>query len=226
VLVVVLRPRCFALLCGDSPATILFRRSDCWNIRFLEDEDEHEEDSSASAFRLKAAGPSRIASTWARSYPGKKRAKRRALPITDHQSPLTLSQILLATMPARSYVSVFTRMSWKRAQIHAEAMLENLGLGKGTKGRKDLRHKRLVFLDDGTNEYRTMCFTIAAKIVRRRGAEVENVSPGPGEVPHAKVVDLMRPQPPAQSQTEALQRRPPARAPKSQAAANNNKRRT
>jgi hypothetical protein len=27
------RPRCSALLCG-----ILFRRSDCWNIRFLEDE--------------------------------------------------------------------------------------------------------------------------------------------------------------------------------------------
>jgi hypothetical protein len=26
-------PRCSALLCG-----ILFRRSDCWNIRFLEDE--------------------------------------------------------------------------------------------------------------------------------------------------------------------------------------------
>jgi hypothetical protein len=46
------RPRCFALLCGDSPATILFHRSDCWNIRFLGDEDEHEEDSSASEFRL------------------------------------------------------------------------------------------------------------------------------------------------------------------------------
>jgi hypothetical protein len=64
-------PRCFALLCGDSPATILFRRSDCWNIRFLEDDDslsaiapmvakiarkarwrrrKHEEDSSASEF--------------------------------------------------------------------------------------------------------------------------------------------------------------------------------
>jgi hypothetical protein len=129
-------------------------------------------------------------------------------------------------MPARSYVPVFTRMSWKRAQIHAEAMLENLGLGEGVKGRKDLRHKRIVFVDDGANQYRTMCFTIAAKIVRRRGAEVENVKPEPGEVPHAKVIDLMRPQQPAQGQTETLQRRPPARATKSQAAANNNKRRT
>jgi hypothetical protein len=81
-------------------------------------------------------------------------------------------------------------MSWKRAQIHAESMLLNLGLGKGIKGRKDLRDKRVVFVDDGTNEYRTMCFTLAAKIVRRRGAEVENMKPEPGEVSHAKVVDL------------------------------------
>ncbi len=81
-------------------------------------------------------------------------------------------------------------MSWKRAQNHAESMLQNLGLGKGIKGRKDLHDKCVVFVDDGTNEYRTMCFTIAAKMVRRRGAEVENVKPEHGELPHAKVVDL------------------------------------
>jgi hypothetical protein len=85
-------------------------------------------------------------------------------------------------------------MSWKRAQTHAESMLQNLGLGKGIKGRKDLRDKRVIFVDDGTNRYRTMCFTIAAKIVRRRGAEVDNVKPQPGEVPHAKVVDLGKPE--------------------------------
>jgi hypothetical protein len=71
-------------------------------------------------------------------------------------------------------------------------MLENLGLGKGTKGRKDLRDKRVVFVDDGSNQYRTMCFTIAAKIVRRRGGEVETVKPGPEELSHAKVVDLKK----------------------------------
>jgi hypothetical protein len=87
-------------------------------------------------------------------------------------------------------------MSWKRAQMHAESMLLNLGLGKGIKGRKDLRDKRVVFVDDGTNEYRTMCFTIAAKIVRRRGAEVDNVKQEPGEVPHVKVVDLGKPEQP------------------------------
>jgi hypothetical protein len=59
------RPRCFALLCGDSPATILFRRSDCWNIRFLEDDDEHEEDSSASEFRIIRGGTFR----WAKRSP-------------------------------------------------------------------------------------------------------------------------------------------------------------
>src|SRR5258708_39855882 len=81
-------------------------------------------------------------------------------------------------------------MSWKRAQNHAESMLQNLGLGKGTKGRKDLRAKCVVFVDDGTNEYRTMCFTSAAKMVRRRGAEVENGKPEQGEEPHAKVVEV------------------------------------
>src|SRR5260370_15791242 len=93
-------------------------------------------------------------------------------------------------------------MSWKRAQNHAESMLQNLGLGKGTKGRKDLRDKCVVFVDDGTNEYRTMCFTIAAKMVRRRGADVANVKPEQGEEPHAQAADLgkcerpKRPRPP------------------------------
>ena len=75
-------------------------------------------------------------------------------------------------------------------------MLLNLGLAKAIKGRKDLRDKRVVFVDDGTNEYRTMCFTIAAKIVRKRGAEVDNVKPEPGEVPHAKVVAGAKPERP------------------------------
>ncbi|MBV9877710.1 MAG: hypothetical protein JO025_23485 [Verrucomicrobia bacterium] len=80
-------------------------------------------------------------------------------------------------------------MSWKRAQTHAESMLENLGLPPAKKGRKDLRGKRLVLVDDGLNPYRTMCFTVAAKIVRRRGGEVETVKPAEGEPSHAKVVD-------------------------------------
>jgi ornithine carbamoyltransferase len=86
-------------------------------------------------------------------------------------------------------------------------MLENLGLGKGTKGRKDLRDKRVVFVDDGTNEYRTMCFTIAAKIAHRRGAEVETVKPEPGETPHAKVVDLAKTQRANRGQTPGPLRR-------------------
>jgi len=80
-------------------------------------------------------------------------------------------------------------MSWKRAQTHAESMLENLGLPPAKKGRKDLRGKRLVLVDDGLNPYRTMCFTVAAKIVRRRGGEVETVKPADGEPSHAKIVD-------------------------------------
>jgi hypothetical protein len=80
-------------------------------------------------------------------------------------------------------------MSWKRAQTHAESMLLNLGLVPTKKGRQDLRGKRLVLVDDGTNPYRTMCFTVAAKIVRRRGGEVETVKPAEGEPSHAKIVD-------------------------------------
>lgn len=81
-------------------------------------------------------------------------------------------------------------MSWKRAQMHAELMLKNLGIEPQVKGRKDLRAKRLTLVDDGTSEYRTMCFAIAAKLVKKRGGEVEIVKPGPGEVPHARVEDL------------------------------------
>jgi predicted GTPase len=81
-------------------------------------------------------------------------------------------------------------MSWKRAQIHAESMLEKLGIGEKLKGRKDLRGKKVTFVDDGLNPYRTMCFTIAGKLAKRRGAEIETVAPGPGEVPHAKVSEV------------------------------------
>jgi hypothetical protein len=98
-------------------------------------------------------------------------------------------------------------MSWKRAQNHAELMLQNLGFGKAIKGRKDLRDKRVVFVDDGANEYRTMCFTIAAKIVRKRGGEVENVKPEPGEVSHAKVVEVGKPEPPKPSRSPGALRR-------------------
>ena len=84
-------------------------------------------------------------------------------------------------------------MSWKRAQTHAESMLQNLGLPPTKKGRKDLRGKRLVLVDDGLNPYRTMCFTVAAKIVRRRGGEVETVKPAAEEPSHAKVVDAPAP---------------------------------
>jgi predicted phosphoribosyltransferase len=90
-------------------------------------------------------------------------------------------------------------MSWKKAQEHAESMLENLGLGERLKGRKDLRGKKVVFVDDGSDTYRTMCFTIAAKLIKKRGADLEIVAPGPGEAPHVKVVDLdLRPKPKAQ----------------------------
>jgi hypothetical protein len=87
-------------------------------------------------------------------------------------------------------------MSWKRAQTHAESMLENLGLPPAKKGRQDLRGKRLLLVDDGLNPYRTMCFTVAAKIVRRRGGEVETVKPAAGEPSHVKIVDAPA-QPPA-----------------------------
>jgi hypothetical protein len=81
-------------------------------------------------------------------------------------------------------------MSWKRAQIHAESMLVKLGIGPGSKGRKDLRGKKAVFYDDGKNPYRTMCFTVAAKLLKKRGAEVEMAVPGPTETPHLKIIDL------------------------------------
>lgn len=84
-------------------------------------------------------------------------------------------------------------MSWKRAQIHAEAMLTNLGVAPQIKGRKDLRGRTLVLVDDGKNPYRTMCFTIAAKIVKKRGGTVETVQARPGETPHAKVVTISQP---------------------------------
>ena len=93
-----------------------------------------------------------------------------------------------------SYVPSPVAMSWKRAQTHAESMLENLGIGRAVRGRKDLRGKKVVFVDDGLNPYRTMCFTIAAKLVKKRGAEVETIAPGPGEAPHAKIVEVV-PQP-------------------------------
>lgn len=70
-------------------------------------------------------------------------------------------------------------------------MLENLGIGRLVRGKKDLRGKKVVFVDDGSNTYRTMCFTIAAKLVKKRGAEVETVAPTPGEVPHAKIVETV-----------------------------------
>jgi predicted GTPase len=69
-------------------------------------------------------------------------------------------------------------------------MLEKLGIGEKLKGRKDLRGKKVTFVDDGLNPYRTMCFTIAGKLAKRRGAEIETVAPGPGEVPHAKVSEV------------------------------------
>ena len=75
-------------------------------------------------------------------------------------------------------------------------MLQNLGLGPTKKGRKDLRGKQLVLVDDGLNPYRTMCFTVAAKIVRRRGGEVETIKPEAGQPPHAKVLDIPVPKGP------------------------------
>jgi len=72
-------------------------------------------------------------------------------------------------------------------------MLENLGIGERLKGKKDLRGKKVILVDDGSNTYRTMCFTIAAKLAKKRGAEIETVTPGPGEVPHAKVVEMVPP---------------------------------
>jgi hypothetical protein len=101
-------------------------------------------------------------------------------------------------------------MSWKRAQTHAESMLLNLGLPPTKKGRKDLQGKQLVLVDDGLNPYRTMCFTVAGKIVRRRGGEVETVKPAAGEPPHAKIVDAPTlPQAPRSPASPTLRSRAP-----------------
>ena len=106
---------------------------------------------------------------------------------------LSLSQTFLWRVPLSRPSLRATAMSWKRAQTHAESMLENLGLPPAKKGRKDLRGKRLVLFDDGLNPYRTMCFTVAAKIVRRRGGDVETVKPAEGEPSHAKIIDAPTP---------------------------------
>jgi hypothetical protein len=89
-----------------------------------------------------------------------------------------------------SYLPSPLVMSWKRAQIHAESMLVKLGVGPGSKGKKDLRGKKAVFYDDGKNPYRTMCFTVAAKLLKKRGADVETAIPASSEAPHVKIVDL------------------------------------
>jgi hypothetical protein len=69
-------------------------------------------------------------------------------------------------------------------------MLSKLGIGPGSKGKKDLRGTKAVFYDDGKDAYRTMCFTVASKLLRRRGAEVETTTPGPEEASHVKILDL------------------------------------
>jgi predicted phosphoribosyltransferase len=74
-------------------------------------------------------------------------------------------------------------------------MLENLGIGERFKGKKDLRGKKVIFVDDGSDTYRTMCFTIAAKLAKKRGAEVETLAPASGEVPHARVVEIPQQKP-------------------------------
>lgn len=67
-------------------------------------------------------------------------------------------------------------------------MLGNLGAGPKVKGRKDLRGRKLLLVDDEANPYRTMCFTIAAKIVKKRGGDVEIRVPKAGEIPHAEML--------------------------------------
>jgi hypothetical protein len=122
------------------------------------------------------------------------------------QRQLSLSQTFLWRLPLSRPSLPATAMSWKRAQTHAESMLENLGLPPTKKGRKDLRGKRLVLVDDGLSPYRTMCFTVAAKIVRRRGGDVETVKPAEGEPSHAKIIDAPVPQP---GPRQATGQRPP-----------------
>jgi hypothetical protein len=85
-------------------------------------------------------------------------------------------------------------------------MLAKLGIGPGLKGKKDLRGKRAIFFDDGTNPYRAMCFTVAAKILKRRGAEIETAVPGSTEAPHVKIVDLAQLPKPAQQPKPGIQR--------------------
>ena len=75
-------------------------------------------------------------------------------------------------------------------------MLANLGVGPKVKGRRDLRGKKLLLVDDETNPYRTMCFTLAAKIVKSRGGDVETRQPAGGEIPHAKLLGTV-PAPPS-----------------------------
>ena len=121
------------------------------------------------------------------------------LPSKERACAANSAAFSLANQPGHSYLACLADMSWKRAQAHAESMLDNLGLGERLKGRKDLRGKKVIFVDDGSDTYRTMCFTIAAKLVKRRGADPELVKPGPGEASHVKVVDQdLRPKPRAQ----------------------------
>ena len=87
-------------------------------------------------------------------------------------------------------------------------MLAKLGIGPGLKGKKDLRGKRAIFFDDGTNPYRAMCFTVAAKILKRRGAEVETAVPGSTEAPHVKIIDLPQQSKPAQQPKLGQQTKP------------------
>jgi len=72
-------------------------------------------------------------------------------------------------------------------------MLQNLSLGKRDKKVERICATNAWFsLMTAQNEYIGRCvFTMAAKIVRKtRAQKVENVKPQPGEVPHAKVIDL------------------------------------
>jgi hypothetical protein len=69
-------------------------------------------------------------------------------------------------------------------------MLAKLGIGPGRKGRKDLRDKKAIFYDSGTDPYRTMCFSVAAKLLKKRGAEVEMLVPVSNEASQVKIVDL------------------------------------
>jgi len=69
-------------------------------------------------------------------------------------------------------------------------MLIKLGIGPGKRGRKDLRDKKAIFYDNGMDAYRTMCFAVAAKLLKKRGAEVEMLTPAQAETPHVKIVDL------------------------------------